>query len=318
MTDRLLALVVMAGIGCGGSSSPGNNVDAATGTDAHDATDATTIDTPSSAGDPADNGPSSYTTMDATIPGATSGRTLASTLFIPSTPGPHALVVISPGFQLDRTQYTSYAQHFASWNFVVVLTTYAESGFGIDHQRIANDVPAVITWAIAQSNLAVDPQRIATAGHSLGGKISILAAVGDPRIKAIVAWDPVDSSTPSVAPEKMSSLTAALAVIGETTDGSGGSFGMPCAPAADNFTQYYAAAPSPALQATYANADHMDWVDDPTCFICTLCTAGTANAADVRTATKRLDIAWLKKRLFADTTMDAWLTSTSAVAIVSH
>jgi predicted dienelactone hydrolase len=309
-------LVVVALVACGGSHA--SALDAAGSNQDSGGSDSATHDAPSSSGDPANDGASAYTMMDAAIPGASQGRTVQSTIFLPSTPGPHALVVISPGFQLDRTQYTSYAQHLASWDFVVALTTYAESGFSIDHQRIADDVPAVITWALAQTNLAIDPQRIATAGHSLGGKISILAAVGDPRIKAVVAWDPVDSSAPSVTPEKMSSFTAALAVIGETTDGSGGMFGMPCAPAADNFTQYYAAAPSPSLQATYANADHMDWVDDPTCLICGLCTAGTADAADVHTATKRLDVAWLRKQLFADASMDIWLTSTASVAIVSH
>ncbi|CAN5841195.1 hypothetical protein BH11MYX2_BH11MYX2_41370 [soil metagenome] len=310
------ALIVIAAlVGCGTSSNE-SSVDAAVDGEHDSGAGGSDSMPPNPSGDPAETGTSTFTTMEASIPGALANRTVAATVFVPSTPGPHALVVISPGFQLDRTQYTSYAQHLASWNFVAVLTTYAESGFSIDHQRIANDVPAVITWALAQSSLGVDPQRIATAGHSLGGKISILAAVGDPRIKAVVAWDPVDSNTPSVAPEKMASLTAALAVIGETTDSAGGF--MPCAPAADNFTQYYAAAPAPALQATVANADHMDWVDDPTCFVCGLCTAGTADAADARTATKRLDVAWLRKQLFADSAMDAWLTSTSSVAIVSH
>ena len=172
---------------------------------------------------------------------------------------------------MQRTQYVSYAQHLATWGFVVVLTDYAGGSLFPNHTTLATDVPTVIDWALAQTALAIEPQQIALAGHSLGGKISVYAATLDPRIKAVVAWDPVDSSSPSVAPEKMTSMTAAIAVVGETTNGSGG--GMPCAPTADNFQTFYTAAPSPALSMTVTGADHMDWVDDPSCGVCGFCTA---------------------------------------------
>lgn len=259
------------------------------------------------AGDPALDGTATVTTMTASIPGKTAGRTLSSTVFVPSTPGPHALVVVSPGFQMARAQYTSYARHLATWGFVAVLTDYADSGFSADHNKLAADVPAVIDWALAQTALAADATKIAVTGHSLGGKISVYAASLDPRIKAVVAWDPVDSNSPSVAPEKMSGMTAAIAVVGETTNATGGF--MPCAPTADNFQTFYAASPSPALAMTISGADHMDWVDDPTCTFCTLCTAGSAPNDRARTASRRLDVAWLRRQLFADTAMDPWLTS---------
>lgn len=296
---------------CGGSQSSSNLVDAAGGGDGALA-DSSAADAPSAAGDPAADGTATVTTATASIPGKTAGRTLPATVFTPSTPGPHALVVISPGFQMQRAQYTSYARHLATWGFVVVLTDYADTGFSADHAKLAADVPAVIAWALAQAPLAVDATKLAVAGHSLGGKVSVFAASLDPRIKAVVAWDPVDSTNPSVAPEKMSGMTAAIAVVGETTNGSGGF--MPCAPAAENFQMFYAAAPSPALAMTIAAADHMDWVDDPTCTFCTLCTAGTAPNARARTATRRVDVAWLRRQLYADTAMDPWLDAPPEVA----
>lgn len=250
--------------------------------------------------------------MTASIPGNGSGRTLAATVFVPSSAGPHALVIVSPGFQMQRTQYASYGKHLATWGFVAIVTDYAESGFSIDHARIAADVPKVIDWALAQQALAVDGQRIATAGHSLGGKISVFAATLDPRIKAVVAWDPVDSNNPSVAPEKMGSLTAAIAVIGETTNATGGF--MPCAPMADNFQTFYAASPAPALAMTINGADHMDWVDDPSCSVCGFCTAGSAPADRARAASRRLDVAWLRRQLLGDMAMEPWLSAPPEVA----
>lgn len=306
----MLAILVGA---CGGSGSGGSNqVDAPQS--GGDATDGAlpgdgSIDSPGGGGgtDPAGDGPSTVTTTTVSIPGNGSGRTLASTVYLPSGAGPHPLVIVSPGFQMQRTQYASYAKHLATWGFVAIATDYAESGFSIDHARIAADVPKVIDWALAQTNLAVDAQKIATAGHSLGGKISVFAATLDPRIKAVVAWDPVDSNSPSVAPEKMTSMTAAVAVIGETTNATGGF--MPCAPMADNFQTFYAAAPAPALSMTVMGADHMDWVDDPSCGVCGFCTAGSAPADRARAASRRLDVAWLRRQLLGDTAMDAWLTS---------
>ncbi|MDQ3369316.1 MAG: hypothetical protein M3680_28145 [Myxococcota bacterium] len=304
---RLLLLSLLAA--CGGNSAPladARPEPTADGT-------APTSDATGDARDPATDGDLAVTTTTVTIPGAGATRSLAATVFTPmggATPRP--LAIVSPGFQMPRAQYTSYARHLATWGFTVVLADYAESGFFLDHARIAADYPKVIDWAIAQPSLGVDGTQIAALGHSLGGKLSVFAASLDARIDAIVAWDPVDSNNPSVAPEKMSGLGAAIAVIGETTNSSGG--GMPCAPAAENFLQFYAAAGSPAIAITVAGADHMDWVDDPSCGFCGLCAAGTAAPELVRTVTRRLDVAWLRRQLLGDLAMDAWLDAPPELA----
>ena len=264
---------------------------------------------PLAAADPANNGSATVAMQDVMIPGATTGRTLPATIYTPSGAGPFPLVVISPGFQMARTQYASYANHLATWGFVAVLTDYADQSLFADHQLLANDIPAVIDYMLANAN--IDAAKIALAGHSLGGDISVLAATAEPRVKAVVGWDPVDGS-PSVVPEKMGSFTAALAVVGETTDGSGGF--MPCAPTADNYAQFYAAAPSPASSMTLAGADHMDWVDDQSCTVCTLCTEGTASPDLAHQTTRRLNVAWLRSQLYADASMATWLASPPEVA----
>ena len=261
-------------------------------------------------GDPANDGPYTYTTTDnVTIPaGAT--RSAVATTFVPTTsPSPRPLVFVSPGFQLGRAQYTSYAQHLATWGMTVVVADYTDTGFFPDHQQLADDVGIEITWALAQASLGIDSTKIATAGHSLGGKISMLVAVDDARVKAVVGWDPVDGgSAPTVTP-LMTSMTAKVAVIGETTDGSGGVGGMACAPTADNYKTFYTAAPSPALEMNVPTADHMDWVDDPSCLVCSLCTAGSAPASLARTATQRLNVAWLREQLDGDSAMAPWLST---------
>lgn len=303
MRSALFVLVIAACSGStnhGGDDSPDVTPDARIGGGGGGGS-GTSDGSVSSADDPANTGPTTYTMSTATISGSAQGRSLTATVFSPMGGG--ALVIMSPGFQMARTQYTSYAKHLASWGFTVVLTDYADSGFSIDHNKCAADIKNVIDWGIAQPG--VDATKVAVVGHSLGGKLSTYAATLDARIKAVVGWDPVDSNNPSVVPEKMTSIQAAIAVVGETTNASGG--GMPCAPMAENFEKFYAAAPSPAYSLTVAGADHMDWVDDPSCFVCGFCTAGSASPELARTVTRRLNVAWLRRILFADTTMDAWL-----------
>ncbi|MEO8700372.1 MAG: CocE/NonD family hydrolase [Kofleriaceae bacterium] len=305
MNHPLLLLGLL--VACGGTNAPLVDAPASSPPDGM-----TTVDATLPADDPAGDGAFTVTESTASIPGATAGRTLPATIYVPAAAAPHPLVIVSPGFQMARAQYASYAHHLATWGFVVVLTDYADTGFFADHQKLANDVSAVIDFALARTDLGIAVDQIATAGHSLGGKISIFAATQEPRIRAVVAWDPVDSSNPSVAPQKMGSLTAAIAVLGETTDGAGG--GMPCAPTADNFQQFYAAAPSPAIAVTVNAADHMDWVDDPSCALCSFCTAGTASPDLARTVSRRLDVAWLRLQLLADAAMEPWIANPPELA----
>ena len=319
MSKHLLPLLALAA--CNHVTQPSAGVDAPpghasadasapTGDGANAGADAAGADAPvSAAGDPANDGTATVTVATVTIPAGS--RSAPATTFVPSTPAPRPLVFVSPGFQMARAQYTSYAHHLATWGFTVVLADYTDTGFFASHQQLADDISLEITWALAQPGLGIDPDRIATAGHSLGGDISTLVAVGDARVKAVVGWDPVDGGTPAVLP-KLATLHAALAVIGETTDGAGG--GMPCAPTASNYQQFYAKAPGPALAMSVPTADHMDWVDDPTCSFCTFCTAGTAPADLARTATRRLNVAWLRKQLLGDAAMSTWLAAPPEVA----
>jgi pimeloyl-ACP methyl ester carboxylesterase len=263
--------------------------------------------------DPTEDGAFAVTEAEAAIPGAATGRTLEATVFRPTGAGPFPLAIISPGFQMQRSQYASYGRHLATWGFVAILTDYAESGFNLNHTRLAEDVPAVIDWAVADVALAIDPTKIATAGHSLGGKISVYAATLDARIHAVVAWDPVDSGNPSVVPERIANTTAAIAVVGETTNATGGF--MPCAPAAENFQTFYSAAQAPALELVVNGADHMDWVDDPSCTFCGFCASGTAVPELARRVTRRLDVAWLRRHLLDDAAMEPWLAQPPELAV---
>ena len=141
-------------------------------------------------------------------------------LFEPNVEGSLPLVIVSPGFQLDRDFYRSYAEHLASWGFIVATQSYSGrvSGNCSSHASIAEDTLALVEVLTNDTflNLDINPEAVGLVGHSLGGKISILSAVLDSSIAAVVGLDPVDANTPSVTPGLSVISRAALADWGNT------------------------------------------------------------------------------------------------------
>lgn len=330
---KLVALVSILAA-CGGASAGGDDdddgvaIDGATGAIDAPGTDGamTATDAPVSAGDPGASGTWMVHTQATVTISLGSAGNVAGTVYSPSsdgaTPavGPFPLVIVSSGYQLARSQYRIFCEHLATWGHVCITHDYASSG---NHQAKAREVGAIIDWALsAASGLStrVQAQAIGVAGHSLGGKVSINAAILDTRIRAVVGWDPVDALPPfgndgsmSVTPEMMGNLRVPIALLGELTDASGGVGGMSCAPAADNYQQFFTAAceAPAALEVTIGMADHMDWIGDRgSCGIaCLACQNGQTADAVVHGITKRVTAAWFLRHLRGDTSVESWLTA---------
>jgi hypothetical protein len=116
-----------------------------------------------------------------------------------------------------------------------------------------------------------------------------------------------------VCPESVDDLDVPIAILGETTDGSGGAGGMSCAPAADNFQQFFTGAcGAPArLEVDITGADHTDWVDDRgACGLaCLFCATGATADATVLTITRRVTVAWLQTHLLGLAGYEPYLTA---------
>ena len=88
-----------------------------------------------------------------------------------------------------------------------------------------------------------------------------------------------------------------LGFVGETLDGSGGF--MPCAPQADNFLSFFAAAAAPALAVTVNGANHMSFLDDvASCgFTCSFCNMATLDNATVNGMSRAYAVAFYERHL---------------------
>lgn len=98
------------------------------------------------------------------------------------------LVVLSPGFTMGRTAYAWLAERLASHGFVVVapehdeVMTEALDDFWRAAVTRPRDVRAVLDWVAREAGAggrlqgAVDPERVAVVGHSLGGYTALAVA----------------------------------------------------------------------------------------------------------------------------------------------
>ena len=175
-------------------------------------------------------------------------------IYMPEGVGPFPVVAFTHGFQLAPADYVSYGEHLASWGYLALLPQFPGGLFGgPTHVDLGNYLSALLDWVEGDEVVLggkADATRIGLAGHSMGGKISLLLASEDDRPMAVFGVDPVDAAGgpipmpeadyPSVTPERMGSITIPLGLLGETTNGaSEGVFGQACAPAEDNFQAYF-------------------------------------------------------------------------------
>ncbi|MDC0670404.1 poly(ethylene terephthalate) hydrolase family protein [Nannocystis radixulma] len=296
-------------------------------TDGPDTTTAATTDdstTGEPAGDvydPDEDGPWQYDDLAGEID--VDGEAIGVTAHYPTSgpeEGPYPVVLLAHGFNLPPTQYTNYATRLASHGYVVVNVDHAGYLFGpVDHVANANQLLAGLDWAAGHPELGPisDVDNAGATGHSLGGKISVLAAMYDARIKAAITLDPIDGANmcPNMqaCPDVSGLLPIAipLGFLGETLDTAGF---MACAPAAENFTTFYAEAGPPALQVTVNGANHMSFLDDvASCGItCSFCQMPTLENAVVNELARAYVVAYYGRYLRGNAGYDTYLTGAEA------
>ncbi len=220
-------------------------------------------------------------------------------IYAPTVKEKYPLVLFTHGFLLSPDGYFTYAQRLASYGFAVVMPQMPGTLTSPKtHKQQAAYLKAILDWALGAGSATggvlegkVDATRVGVSGHSMGGKLSMLLASSDARVKAAFLVDPVDSGPPtggdaadypSVTPELMPQVAIPFVALGETINSAGGS----CAPGDNNYEQYYAYAQSPALKITMTSANHMSFLDDPDCGLaCAICKKGTDDPAVTRLLT---------------------------------
>lgn len=275
--------------------------------------------------DPKQAGACTFTTAKYDLVVDEAGTKVALDIAVPDGEGPFPVIVFTHGFALNATYYQTYKQHLASWGFVAILPSMPGTAVSPKtHDELASYVGKILDWVQGDGNLPegvlagrADAGRIGLSGHSMGGKISLLVASQDARVDASFTVDPVDSTAPvgdqtgfgSVTPERMKEITIPLAFAGETVDAypPEGSK-ISCAPAEDNFEQFFLHAVSPAYKFEFPGANHMAFLDNANCGIfCAVCQPSTVDPVVVREHTIGYLTAFYLMTLYGEAEQAYWL-----------
>lgn len=240
--------------------------------------------------------------------------------------GPFPVVLLAHGFQLSASQYLGYAERLASFGYVACSVDFPAGLFSPNHRRNAEDVMGALDWLIGAHATPghaleglVDADKVGLAGHSLGGKVSVLAAIWDSRVKAVLGLDPVDSATNCNATNcpdatDLLPLNVPLGLLGETLDARGGFFGQACAPASGNFQQFYAASPTNVLEIEVLGASHMSFLDNPgSCgFACFFCRSASTPHDQVLDIAYAVTVSFFERHLRSDDGYQTFLDGAEA------
>lgn len=277
--------------------------------------------------DPTKQGPFATSAFDGTATVAATSHSVPMHCVVPGDAATHPVVIIAHGFQLPATQYYGYAERLASHGHVACTADFP-AGFTPNHAQSAKDLSGALDWVLGANSAAgnplsgkIDPALVGVMGHSLGGKLAVLAAADDTRFRAVLGLDPVDSSmlcNPTDCPDASSALPLSIptAFLGETLDSTAGLGGQACAPAADNYQTFYAQAGAPSYRFTLNGANHMSFLDDPsTCgLVCSFCQAPTLSHDDALAIAYGLTVAFFERRLRNRPEYESFLTGADANA----
>lgn len=204
--------------------------------------------------------------------------------------GPLPAIVFLPARSAPEWQYESTGRMLAERGFVVAVRGWY--GFFRTDPELAADARRIFHWLVDQG--LADPRRMGLAGHSMGGKSSILAALAEPGVRAVVAIDPDENGYTHVARGPIERLRPPLLVIGMEVATK--AFRL-CATPNGNYRSFFPHAPLGTVELTVLGADHVQMMDQPDMLGMGICRVGTADSRFVRTITQNAVVRFFQRHL---------------------
>jgi dienelactone hydrolase len=255
--------------------------------------------------DPGTSGPCTTSSQVVAVNGP-----LTTTVYYPINCGtwasaPYPGIAFAHGFSLfgltdGMADNAGNGQHLAGWGYVVAVPKLPD-----DAETRVTNLREVLTYLEAQTDTLgsflyqkVDVNRLATAGHSLGGSTALATAARDSRVKAVVGLDPVNhGGAPGQTQEVWNA--AAEAPLISMPAGILGSPGSSCNDDADYAAIYAYIGATHKASYLLAGVSHCVFAIPGNQF-CTFTCSGTVDAAK-QLLVKRYTTAWFNYYLLYKT-----------------
>ncbi len=121
------------------------------------------------------------------------GYHLLGTLLLSKEPGPRPTAVLLHGVPgIEKNYDLGHRLRESGWHALIFHYRGCWGSQGVYNLKtIPDDVLAAVAYLESGKQAAVDRQRIAVIGHSLGGWAAVLAAAREPRIQAVAVYGSV-------------------------------------------------------------------------------------------------------------------------------
>eukprot|EP00667_Euglena_gracilis_P009858 EG_transcript_10023 len=229
------------------------------------------------------------------------------------------LVLFSPGFAVGCDQYESYGQFLAMSGYVTAVydagETVANNLTDVQHLELIDWLLDCLPKELLQWDIP-SGSGVIMVGHSRGGKLAVLTALKDPRVRGVVLLDPVDNTAFAPVSAQYPSAAAALRASSCDTNAPGPPHGTAscatvpmliigagkatdCAPADANHAAFFAASRAPTLHVVLPGVGHLQFLDYQTTLQECGCGRGRVSDAAVRRLSHRVIGAWLAAAVVA-------------------
>jgi hypothetical protein len=182
-------------------------------------------------------------------------------IFTPDVDTGAPLIVLAHGFARTADQLTGWAEHLASWGFIVATPQLCHSSFwDTDHEVNGEDMLAIAD--------ALGASEVIYGGHSAGGLSGLIAGALDVRTVGVIGLDATDADGVGLGYAPLLDAPA-IGLLGEPSD---------CNSDCNGSALYQAATDAIAVRVT--DADHCDYESDTDWMCTTFCTNAAASFSD--------------------------------------
>jgi hypothetical protein len=242
--------------------------------------------------------------------------------FIPNSSGAHPVVLLASGLEQPAVAYTTHGTRLASHG--IITLTRDDSGLTVDTPIIIADLTYTMSVWLPQQNAdstsalfgLVDMTRLGLAGHSRGGKATLLAAEHELHGQ-VLSWFGIDA-VDNIALGGGEFARTDVASVGVPVVFLGSDGVSSCTPANTTADMLYPLAASPAVKIIGIHAGHTEFEDQAGCSVCSFCSpAGTADPNVVLRYSVRYLAAFFGRTLLGDQSVGPALEGTGIEADVA-